>query len=288
LTWKERIVNGEAMREATEATARLNETGWYVYGATKEIPACLTTLIAVEPERPVEAVPVEPFFAIASRVSLSDYDEPSLEARIGDVVWLEPRVRRHEAVNARIFDETAIIPMRFGTVFRSHESLGASFEARRGALTEAFLRLDGKAEWTLKISVAKDELARHAAATDEALRAACAAVAGLSPGAAFFQRKKLDALRESAVRDAKRRLADEAVAAFEASGWRIQRRDAVDAPEHPHATALVNAAVLGRRTDSERLVAVAESLIKGWESVEVQADVALDGPWPPFRFLATN
>lgn len=57
----------------------------------------------------------------------------------------------HGQVIARIFEKHTVLPMRFGTFFRSEKQIAELIRENRQDLLEAFCRLRGKAEMRLKL-----------------------------------------------------------------------------------------------------------------------------------------
>jgi len=77
----------------------------------------------------------------------------------------------HSAVLATALKRTTVLPLRFGTSFRSESGVVQLLAARAPEILAALERLDGKAEMGLRISLAEGASAqRHAAEISEACR----------------------------------------------------------------------------------------------------------------------
>ena len=92
-------------------------TAWYVYGVAEDDPA-LERLDGVELIRRGDLA------AIVREVPLAEYGETVLPERLNDREWLERNARAHEDVLQGAAAVTAVVPLRFGTIYRSREHVG--------------------------------------------------------------------------------------------------------------------------------------------------------------------
>ena len=85
---------------------------------------------------------------------LSAIVEPavSLEHLQQDDALLIQAALAHDRVVHRLFLQTTTLPLRFGTCFRSLPSLLAHLETQQQTYLNQLAKLDGKAEYTLKLS----------------------------------------------------------------------------------------------------------------------------------------
>ena len=68
-----------------------------------------------------------------------------------DFVFTARSIVEHGQVIARVFENRTVLPMRFGTFFRSEKQVVDLVRENRQALLESFCRLRGKAEMRLKL-----------------------------------------------------------------------------------------------------------------------------------------
>src|SRR5256885_8456729 len=77
-------------------------TGLYIYciGARAELEPLFAAALpaAIEADAPLELIGANDLAAVASRVSLADYGEEALPARLADATWTALRAMRHERV----------------------------------------------------------------------------------------------------------------------------------------------------------------------------------------------
>jgi len=137
------------------APIRESATGWYLYGvvpAGGQAPATS----AVDPSHEVVAIESGGVAAIASRVSLDEFDETMLPERLADAAWLERTIRAHEQVLEAALARTAVVPCRFCTVYRDEDHLRSFLTGHSRVLTEALERLAGRVELGVKAFAAAE------------------------------------------------------------------------------------------------------------------------------------
>jgi Gas vesicle synthesis protein GvpL/GvpF len=244
-------------------------TAWYVYGVAEEHPG-LARLESVELIRRGELT------AVVREVPLEEYDEAVLPERLNDRDWLERSARAHEDILQAAAALTAVVPLRFGSIYRSRDQVERMLDERAREFTAVLERVRGHVELGVKAWVDPAKLERTLGPDSEP------AVGGA--GAAYLQRRaqEHERSREVAVRCAE--LADEAHArlsavAVAAVANRPQPRELTGRPE----AMLLNGAYLVRDRD-ERLRHEVERLTA--EHADLGVEYELTGPWPPHNFAA--
>jgi hypothetical protein len=135
---------------------REEDAGWYLYGVVPsgaEVPGAT----AVDPRHEVVALREGPVAALASRVSLDEFDEAVLPERLADAEWLEEKIRSHEQVLESALATAAVVPCRFCTVYRDESALRRFLSERAAALSGALARVEGRVELGVKAFAATHE-----------------------------------------------------------------------------------------------------------------------------------
>lgn len=241
-------------------------TAWYVYGVAEEHPA-LAQLEGVELIRHGDLT------AVVREVPLDEFDESVLPERLNDRDWLERNARAHEDVLRAAAAVTSVVPLRFGTIYRSRDHVERMLDQRREELTATLDRVRGYVELGVKAWVDRDKL--------EATLPPDSEPAADGAGAAYLQRRarERERSRELSVRCAE--LAEEAherlsAAAVAAVSNRPQPRELTGRSE----TMVLNGAYLVR--DGEGLRREVERLTAEHSSYGIEYE--LTGPWPPHNF----
>jgi hypothetical protein len=243
-------------------------TAWYVYGVA-EAGAGL--------ERAgTELVVDGRLAALVGEVPLDEFAEEELPQRLNDREWLERTARAHEDALAAAAAVGAVVPLRFGTVYRDRDDVAALLRARRHELESALDRVRGRVELGVKAWLDRGRLVG-------ALGGATGSDAGDGSGRAYLQRRQ----------DEQRLTATVSACSAELAGEAHERlcATAVDGranrPQPPELSGrrepmLLNGAYLVEG-DGEELRAEVERLAS--EHAALGVEYELTGPWPPHNFV---
>jgi hypothetical protein len=260
------------------------ELAFYVYGVvSSDRDALPDGLAGVDPRFPAKLVADGGLAAIVSRVSLEEFGEERLRENLNDVEWLEDKARAHEDVLDAALRRATVVPMRLCTIYSSEEQVREMLGRERAVLLDALERLDGKAEWGVKLIVEPGALER--AARERAGGAPEEETA--SRGTAYMNRKR----REARVREDEDQVAEEwarrvherlAEAASEALLNPLQRPE-VSGHE---GDMLLNGVYLVDEGEVGEFRKLVERLAEEYQAVG--ATVELTGPWPPYNFVKSS
>lgn len=249
------------------------DTAWYVYGVGED-DAALSRLAGVELIRRGGLT------AVVREVPLDEFDEAVLPQRLNDRAWLERNARAHEDVLQAAAAVTAVVPLRFGAIYRSRDHVGQMLDERSEEFGAALDRIRGHVEVGVKawIDLARLEETLGGGGGEEP--------ASGGEGAAYLRRRQQEQerSRESAVRCAE--LAEEAhsrlsALAVAAVANRPQPRELTGRSE----SMLLNGAYLVRDGD-DRLRHEVERLAAAHSAAGVEYE--LTGPWPPHNFAGES
>jgi hypothetical protein len=138
--------------------------------------------------------------ALVSEVPASEYNEQTLNCRLEDLQWLIPRASCHEGIVRYAAAFHPVIPVRFGTIYTSRESVR---EMLSRGLNEfgAFLDyISDKQEWGIKVYTDEDTARKAVETTDELLEQLDKQIAAASPGKAhLLQKKRASLIRQQSL-----------------------------------------------------------------------------------------
>ncbi len=210
---------------------------------------------------------------VVADVPLAAYDAPEIERRLADMDWMSERAMAHEKVVEHFAAAGPVVPMKLFTLFAGDERALAGLGGRREALAGILSRIDGSAEWGLRV-VFQEARAR-------AVRSRLGQGGdGGESGTGFLLRKKRQ-------QEAQRELVREALAsaerAFQALAGQAREARRRTPVESPGVQLLLDAVFLvagDRAEELERAVRAAAV-----ELGELACEVTLTGPWPPYNFV---
>jgi len=242
------------------------ETAWYVYGVVPAHvdPVALAGAEGVGAER-VELVSNGGVAAIVGRVPLDEFGEEPLRRNLERRDWLEATARAHDRVLAEALGHAPLVPLRFGTVYRSEQGVRDMLDERAAELSEAIERLRGRIELGVKaflVEAQEDATPPPSSGRDYLLRKQEARAAASSVQAEAFESVR-------ALHERLESLADDA---------------RVNPPQPPELSGrrepmLLNGAYL---VGAERRPAFAAAVD---ECRDDRLELVVTGPWPPYNFV---
>jgi hypothetical protein len=263
-------------------------SGWYVYCVIADERIDLSNdARGVDPAEPVTVIAAHGLAAVASRVSLAEFGEVSLRENLNDIAWLEEKARAHEAVLDAALARTTIVPMRLCTLYSSEASIREMLERERPRLVDALERLEGKAEWGVKVFVDRTKLEAAVVEGSEELRALRTEVAALPEGEAYMKHKRLDALRREQADDLSDRCADRVHERVAARADEAVLNPLVRAHEREQTGDMVlNGVYLVPDRGIEDFRAALSELEE--ELGQLGFSFQVTGPWPAYNFVTSS
>jgi len=108
----------------------------------------------VNPDEKLSYICSGPLTALVQEVDLSEFDTGALAQNLQRSDWLEAKVRAHDEIIKRLFEEVdAVVPVRFCTVFKTEEGVKSALDRWSKTILADLSRLGGAAEWGIKVYV---------------------------------------------------------------------------------------------------------------------------------------
>jgi Gas vesicle synthesis protein GvpL/GvpF len=251
----------------------MGDQGRYLYAVTRraEQPVAGTGLRG-EPLRSIEH---RGLVAVVSDVALDEFGEEGLARNLEDLEWLSEVARTHDDVVRRVARTGSVAPLRLATICLDDDAVQSRLDDWHDQLDSALARVEGCAEWSVKV---------FASATTEDT-AQVASEEGVGAGAAYLRRKRDRAQRRQAVEQASMEVA-EAVHRMASEHAHASRRLAAQDPRLTGYTGsmVLNGAYLVPEADQEDFVAALAALSREHEDLSID----VQGPWPPYSFATLD
>lgn len=247
-------------------------TGRYVYAVCRGLdPSWIADTRGLDGQ-PLAFVEHGDLTAVVSDVPLETYGEEALPSHLEDLAWLEAVVRSHDAVVHAVASRAPTAPMRLATICFDDDGVRARLRDWAVDLGYVLDRVEGCAEWSVKV-VTTPSTDATAAAADAAEKPAS--------GADYLRRKKAAAQQRAAQDSAAAAAAQQVHVELAELARGTRLLPAQDPRLSGHVGLMVlNAAYLVAHADSgafaERLASLRAA----------NPDVVVDGrgPWPPYSF----
>jgi len=262
----QRTSAGAAAGERAAASAEAAEpeaSGKYVYCivATSEELSFGAIGIGNEPAD-VHTVPHGDIAAVASDTPLEVYD-PTRE-----------NVLAHERVNEEVMRRFTVIPMSFGTVFKTRQDIVELLRSAYDAFSDVLGKMKGKVEFGLKVLWEPEVMIQEIEKDDENLRRLRQEISSQS-GSTYFARMQYGRLVDSLLQERSEALAGEILAELR----EVSVASRVNKPIGDKM--ILNAAFLVQR-DAE---ADFDARVKEIGARHEKLTFKYTGPWPPYNFV---
>lgn len=255
-----RAVNGKNGRGAA-APAASEGNALYVYGVVRAGHPLHCAVAGMDARWPVRSIEHADLAAVVSEVPT------------GVVESTRSNLLAHERVNAAVLQEHTLVPMSFGTVFRSGADVIELLRSAHDAFSDVLEKMQGKVEFGLKVSWDRDAEIDAVARDDEDVRELAEEIAR---GAGFAERMRYGQLVDAALEHR----ADVCVAAI-LQGLR-DTCVASRCNETVGEKMILNAAFLVERTGEAAFDERLQQIAKEHGALRFQ----LTGPWAPYNFVA--
>lgn len=220
--------------------------------------------------------------AIVGEVPLEDFCGPEAELRMQQLAWVGPRALRHEAVVEQVMRYSPVLPVPFGTLFSSQESLAEFLERHRKTISQFLDRVADQEEWSLKGLLDRKQAGQ--AFMSASLAAQQGQLATLPPGTRYFQEQRIRSAAERELslwlNETCRQIAGDLQK--DASDFRecpvVQRE-----PPESGAEVVLNWAFLLRRGATAAFRLRIDQVNETYATRGLAFE--LSGPWPPYRFV---
>lgn len=235
----------------------------YFYGVTNSRSELPVHQPGVDLQSKIEPIKCDGLMCWISRVSAEEF-ETNLSRNMENLDWVASASVAHQRAISAIAQDQQILPARFGTVFRSRDSLHKHVRERMHAIQRDFERIKDADEWGVKVFTASAPVppVPQVKTGKDYLKAK----------AALLPRKRSQATQNgdyAEFENALRRVALESAAVGNVSSGQRGLR--------------FQTSLLIKRKDRKRLESVLKKFSDRWaESRRIECT----GPWPPYSFVS--
>ncbi len=242
---------------------RGGQRGRYVYCIIRATQPLKFGAIGMDEQWPeVYTINYRDMAAIVSDVPISPLDST------------RENVLAHERVNETVMREHTVIPMSFGTIFKTRDDILELLRSAYEAFADVLSKMQDKLEFGLKVLWDRDEIVRMIEQEDEDIHRLKSEISS-QKGSTYFARMQYGRLIDSALQQRSERY----VAEF------LQRlRDVSVASRVNRAIGdkmIMNAAFLVQRDQEQAF----DRRIKEIASHYDKLTLKYTGPWPPYNFV---
>jgi len=250
-------------RGESSAPAEDANEGKYVYCVIKSERPLSFGLLGIGPEpAEVHTVHYRDIAAIVSNTPIVVQD-PTRD-----------NVLAHQRVNETVMQHHTVIPMSFGTVFKTDDDIMELLRSAYDAFTDVLNKMQDKFEFGLKVLWDRDQIIREIEAEDEDIRRLKGEIS-TQKGSTYFARMQYGRLIDAALQARSERYVSEI---FEA----LRNVSVASRSNKPIGDRMImNAAFLVARTLEEAFDARVKDIGQRYDKLTFK----YTGPWPPYNFV---
>ena len=210
----------------------------------------------------VHTVNYKDIAAVASDTPLEVYD-PTRE-----------NVLAHERVNELVMQRFTVIPMSFGTVFRTDDDIVELLRSAYDAFKDVLVKMQGKLEFGLKVLWEPDLIIQEIEKEEENLRLLRQEIQS-QRGSTYFARMQYGRLVDSLLQERSEKLATEIMVALGDVSVASRANKPIG------EKMILNAAFLVTRDREEEFDVRVKEVASRYEHLNFK----YTGPWPPYNFV---
>jgi len=183
-------------------------------------------------------------------------------------------VLAHERVNETVMHEHTVIPMSFGTIFKTREDIVELLRSAAGAFGDVLNKMQNKLEFGLKILWDKDQAIREVESEDEDISRLKNEISS-QKGPTYFARMQYGRLIDSALQSRSERYVADILNELR----EVSVASRINKPIGDKM--IMNAAFLISRDHEARFDAKVKSIASRFDKLTFK----YTGPWPPYNFV---
>jgi hypothetical protein len=185
-------------------------------------------------------------------------------------------VLAHEFVNETVMREFTVIPMSFGTVFRSEEDVSELLRSTYRAFTDVLDKMQDKIEFGLKVLWDRDKVMEQIERENDEIRRLKDEITRNVASSTYFARMQLGRLVEAAMEEASNRYVTDVHEALRPVAVASRSNKVIG------DRMIMNAAFLVERSREREFDEKVKDVGRRYES---SLTFKYTGPWPPYNFV---
>ncbi len=185
-------------------------------------------------------------------------------------------VLAHEFVNETVMREFTLIPMSFGTVFRSDKDVAALLNSTYQAFTDVLEKMQDKIEFGIKILWDRDKVVANLEQGNDEIRRLKDEITRNAASSTYFARMQLGRLVEAAMEEASNRYVADVHEALRGCSVASRSNKVIG------DRMILNAAFLVDRKDERIFDEKVKDVSRKYEDL---LNFKYTGPWPPYNFV---
>jgi len=183
-------------------------------------------------------------------------------------------VLAHQRVNETVMKEHTVLPMSFGTVFKTHDDVIELLRSASDAFSDVLNKMEAKLEFGLKVVWDRDAIIREIEQEDDDIRRVKAELQA-HKGSTYFARMQYGRLVDAALQVKSEQYVADTFAALRGASVAARSNKLIG------ERMILNAAFLVNRRDAREFDRCVKALGARYDKLTYK----YTGPWPPYNFV---
>ena len=183
-------------------------------------------------------------------------------------------VLAHQRVNETVMKQHTVLPMSFGTVFKTHDDVVELLRSASDAFSDVLNKMEAKLEFGLKVVWDRDAIIREIEQEDEDIRRVKAELQA-HKGSTYFARMQYGRLVDAALQAKSEQYVADTFAALRSASVAARSNKLIG------ERMILNAAFLVNRRDAREFDRCVKALGARYDKLTYK----YTGPWPPYNFV---
>jgi hypothetical protein len=183
-------------------------------------------------------------------------------------------VLAHQRVNETVMKHHTVLPMSFGTVFKTHDDVVELLRSASDAFSDVLNKMEAKLEFGLKVVWDRDAIIREIEQEDDDIRRVKAELQARK-GSTYFARMQYGRLVDAALQAKSERYVSDIFAALRSASVAARSNKLIG------ERMILNAAFLVNRRDAREF----DRCVKALGERDDKLIYKYTGPWPPYNFV---
>lgn len=259
--------------------------GFYIYCVRVRGDAGKLKAKGIEFGSKARPIPLKDIEAVVSEVDLSKFNAKTIKEKLQeDAKWTEKNVKRHHEVIAEADKTRTVIPMKFGTLYKTKKNLEMMLAKHYGKFKKLLQHLAGKQEWGVKGYLEYKKFAEILKNKNKEIQKLEKNRSTVPEGMKWYVDRKSDELIagqiEHEVEEELQRIIDK----LEKRAEEIRLNDLLPKEiSEPGKDMILNAACLVRNDALGEFKNLMQELADECDASGIT--LVLNGPWPPYNFV---
>jgi hypothetical protein len=223
---------------------------------------------------------------VIEKTALDEFQEETFKGKAEkDIKWLEEKVMHHNNVISKYAEKSTVIPMKFGTIFKTEDTLKDMLKDKYQDFLGIILNLDGKEEWGVKVYCDANKLKEELPRSNQHIKDIDLAIKDKSEGAAYFLKRK----REGLISEESEKKMNEDATAIHKELVKFADKNCLNKLQPKELTKkesemVLNGAYLIFKDKIDGFRSKASDLQKTYADSGLELEIS--GPWPAYSFAS--